>query len=126
VASKAAVLLVDDNDALRIAVASALTWHGYKVLEAGDGVTAIDLYTEHSEQVALAILDLNLPDTSGTELAHSLHLHNSLLPVLFCSAMPRESFGDRDAAYIQKPYRVAELVSQVRLMLDRKRSAAMT
>jgi CheY-like chemotaxis protein len=88
------VLLVDDSEVQRYAIARRLHELGYSVLEAADGETAI----ERARQLPQVILlDVNLPDISGFEVCRRLKLDASTrdIPIVFISATcePVEGHG---------------------------------
>jgi DNA-binding response OmpR family regulator len=80
------LLIVDDNAATRYAMRRVLERHGYQVLEAGngtDGLLALD-----NEPIDALVLDVNLPDMSGFDIARRLRAdeRTALLPVIHVSA----------------------------------------
>lgn len=87
------LLIVDDNVATRYAMRRVLERHGYKVLEAGTGTEGLSLIA--AEQVDALLLDVNLPDMSGFDVARKLRADAStaLLPVIHVSAASIET-GD--------------------------------
>ncbi len=87
------LLIVDDNVATRYAMRRVLERHGYAVLEAGTGAEGLALIA--AEQVDALLLDVNLPDMSGFDVARQLRIDAStaLLPVIHVSAASIET-GD--------------------------------
>jgi len=87
------LLIVDDNVATRYAMRRVLERHGYSVLEAGTGAEGLALIA--AEQVDALLLDVNLPDMSGFDVARQLRIDAStaLLPVIHVSAASIET-GD--------------------------------
>jgi CheY-like chemotaxis protein len=76
----AVVLLVEENAALRTMMGAALQAHGYAVVEAEDGASALRLATERAP--ALVLLDCNLPDMDGFEVARRLRSVAPSVPVI--------------------------------------------
>lgn len=124
--SPARILVVEDDPALRDAVAGAVRSAGFRVTEAADGGAAI---TElRSGRYALVLLDLGLPTVDGWEVLRALE--GSRLPsVVVISARGEE----RDKAraldmgaddYLAKPFGTTELLSRVRAVLRRAQPAA--
>lgn len=114
------ILYVDDTVEQRYAMRRILESEGLHVLEAGTGKQALALM---DAGLALAVVDVRLPDISGYELTRQLKERQPYLPVLQVSA----SFSDPDLrtagfsggadAYIAQPVHPAELVSLIRRML---------
>ncbi|MDQ6924656.1 MAG: ATP-binding protein [Candidatus Eremiobacteraeota bacterium] len=122
VAAPARVLLVDDNDANRFAVAYWLRSAGYTVVEAETGVEALARATEG---VDLVVLDIRLPDMSGFEVLRRLREQpdTAALPVLhltasFVTGEWRAHGLDAGAdAYLTHPVEPREFVATVRQLL---------
>jgi DNA-binding NarL/FixJ family response regulator len=88
------VLIVDDHDVFRTQVRALLEAAGYEVVgEAGDGSTGV------SEAVRLApelvLLDVQLPDISGFEVARRLREHVGLRAIVLISSRDRSDYGAR-------------------------------
>jgi two-component system, OmpR family, KDP operon response regulator KdpE len=120
------VLLVEDDVALRAAVAGALEGAGYLVTEVGDGQAAV---TElHRTAYKLVLLDLGLPFVNGWEVLQGLE-GKRLPSVLVISARGEErdkvralDMGADD--YLAKPFGTPELLSRVRAVLRRANPTA--
>jgi PAS domain S-box-containing protein len=121
------ILVVEDNPITRKLFKVALEIEGYRVLEAPDGRTALELVESH--QPALAILDLLLPDIDGIELCRRLRATPAgrEMPILACSGLQSKledarslQAGFTDLLY--KPVGPARLVEATRIHL-RNRSA---
>src|SRR5216684_4274824 len=61
------ILVVDDEPAICKLVKTLLELEGYAVLIAGDAETASEIYEEHSDEIALLLTDLRMPEMSGVE-----------------------------------------------------------
>jgi two-component system, cell cycle sensor histidine kinase and response regulator CckA len=117
------ILLVEDNQLFRKLMREALESTGYTVLDASNGVHAIELLARHQREVDLLLTDIVMPAMRGTELARRLLADNSQLRVLFMSAQPRrehEGIEDTDGAtgFIAKPFTLESLAARVREVLD--------
>jgi DNA-binding NarL/FixJ family response regulator len=118
------VLVVDDDTLLRAYARRVLEDCGYRVLEAADGVTALN--SVRAARPAAVLLDVNLPRLSGYEVCRSLREeHGPDLPVIFVSGERTESF-DRVAGlligaddYLVKPFAGDELLARLRSLLRR-------
>ncbi len=115
------VLVIDDEDAARQAVAEGLRDLGWEVLEASDGLSGLEAAVQGRPDVVL--LDLRLPGLEGEEVLRRLR-QTSRVPVIVISAKREED--DRVAAldmgaddYLVKPFTVRELAARIRAVLRR-------
>ncbi|HXA51988.1 MAG TPA: PAS domain S-box protein, partial [Candidatus Acidoferrum sp.] len=65
-------LVVEDEEALRVAVSRMLRKRGFSVLEAGDGKTAVAVFRAQASEIDAVLLDMTLPGMSGPEVLHAL------------------------------------------------------
>ncbi|MGH3392598.1 MAG: response regulator transcription factor [Actinomadura sp.] len=126
---RARVLVVDDDPAVREALASSLRFEGYEVAEAGDGVAA--LRQVEREKPDLVVLDVLMPRMDGLTACRRLRARGEWLPVLMLTA--RDMVGDRvtglDAGaddYLAKPFELDELLARIRALLRRTAPAERT
>jgi CheY-like chemotaxis protein len=84
-APKATVLVVEDEDAVRMLVELVLTKNGYKVFGARDGPEALNLFALHADTIDLIVTDVVMPEMSGYELVHQLVMAKPGLKVIFMS-----------------------------------------
>jgi two-component system, cell cycle sensor histidine kinase and response regulator CckA len=88
------ILIVDDEDAVRIALRRQLTAQGHTVLEASHGIEALALVRMQEGRVELVLADVVMPEMNGTELAATLQTEYPDLPVILMSAYaPRLDAG---------------------------------
>jgi two-component system, cell cycle response regulator DivK len=113
------VLIVDDNERNRKLAQSVLSAAGFRTLEAATGAEAVAMAVEHVPDVVL--MDLQLPDISGTEAARTLRdgERTAGIPVVALSATPLEGTGGwldeaGFAGWLEKPIRVRTFPEQVR------------
>jgi DNA-binding response OmpR family regulator len=103
------VLVVDDDETLRILLRAHLKQSGHRVLVAASAEEAISAVEEHGSP-DVAVLDVSLPDTHGFELAQNLRAasENDDLPIIFLSANVDQTHIDQGrelgAVYLTKPY----------------------
>ena len=116
------VLVVEDDAAVRDAVARGLTLHGYAVATVGDAETAL---TEVARRLPdVMVVDVGLPGASGIDLCAQLRALDVTIPLLVLSA--RDQVGDRVAGlqagaddYMVKPFALDELVARLQALLRR-------
>ncbi len=115
------ILVVEDEPSIREVVCLYLERAGYTVLDAADGVRAVELLD--SEKVDLVVLDLMLPEIDGFEITRYLRDQGDT-PIIMLTARREEV--DRIAGlemgaddYVVKPFSPQELVSRVRAVLRR-------
>ena len=85
------ILIVEDEQAMRLLLREFLEILGYNVIVAEQGQEAIDI--SRTAPVDLASLDLNLPDMNGLELMQRLRAGGAVFPFVVLSANLRESFS---------------------------------
>jgi two-component system KDP operon response regulator KdpE len=124
-ATRPAVLLVEDELAMRRFVERTLVEQGFRVVTAETGRSALSLAASHNPEVV--ILDLGLPDMDGLEVTARLREWSSA-PILVVSARGQQSdkVSALDAGandFITKPFGVPELLARIRVWL---RQAALT
>jgi CheY-like chemotaxis protein len=116
------VLVVEDNLEVRSYSVMVLTELGYRVLEAGDAPSALEIL-QGNAAVDLLFTDVVLPGKSGNILAEEARLHRPDLRVLYTTGYSRDAIvhhGRLDAGVhlISKPFTFEELAKRVREVLD--------
>jgi DNA-binding response OmpR family regulator len=116
------VLLVEDDEATRLAMASWLAREGYLVLTAANGHEAIGHLTRPLAPIDVAVLDVDLPDVDGVALCARLRELYPTLPVLVCTGMATSDEAARlldlgARRYFRKPVDPDELLSAVEAAL---------
>ena len=89
------VLLVEDEDAVRLFSARALRNKGYKVLEARSGEAALEIVSEHLQEIDLVISDVVMPRIDGPTLIKELRGRRPELRVIFISGYAEDAFRKR-------------------------------
>jgi two-component system KDP operon response regulator KdpE len=117
----ARILLVEDDDETRAAVARVLIAHGYEVVEAPDGRTARERWEDRRPD--LVLLDLGLPDIDGIALIRLMR-REATTPIIILSGRYEEREKvealDRGADdYVTKPFGIDELGARIRVALRR-------
>jgi PAS domain S-box-containing protein len=119
------VLLVEDEETLRLSASTALRKAGLSVLEAANGYTAVDLFHTRASEIDIVVLDLTLPGLSGSEVFEEIHAIGPEAKVILTGADDLESGAEAafpgltPAAFLRKPYCLGELVSKVGAALPR-------
>jgi two-component system, cell cycle sensor histidine kinase and response regulator CckA len=122
------ILLVEDDEPVRLFAARVLEKMGYTVVEAMSGKAALDMWEMYRNQIDLVVTDIIMPDgLTGWELAKALHSERPNLNVIFTSGYSHESTdqnGDLSRNegnyFLQKPYSSRTLIQAVRKCLDHK------
>jgi len=110
----ATVLMIDDEDALRLPVASMLRRRGFSILETGDGATGVDLFRAHAGEIDIVLLDLTLPGMSGADVLAELRRLQPGITIVLSTAYGREKAmaelnEPESVYYLRKPYRIQEV-----------------
>lgn len=117
------VLVADDEPAIQAMTRALLERVGFRVLTASDGMEAVDLCTEHAEEITLLLIDINMPRLSGMEAVLRIRYTIPRIPVLFMSGYSRDEvmgrFGRQPHTdFVQKPFRSDDLVSAIRRVME--------
>ena len=119
---KLKILVVDDESRMRKLVKDFLEREGYEVLEAGDGMEAMDVFYENQD-IALMILDVMMPKMDGWQVCREIR-QESKLPIIMLTARADErdelqGFELGVDEYISKPFSPKILVARVSAILRR-------
>ena len=121
------VLFVDDEEMITEIAEDLLGLLGYKVLIAQSGKDAIRIYGENKERIDMVILDMIMPDMSGSEVYDRMKEINPKVKVLLSSGystdgLATEILNRGCMDFIQKPFKMKELSQKLRRILDEKYS----
>ncbi|PYO41039.1 MAG: hybrid sensor histidine kinase/response regulator [Gemmatimonadetes bacterium] len=116
------ILLVEDDQTMRVAAQQLLSKVGYHVVTAVDGQHGLDAYHAHRAALQLVITDVVMPKLSGFEMYEAIRGEARGLSVLFMSGFPAPNFRktvgqDPHVAFVTKPWTASELLAQVRALL---------
>jgi two-component system KDP operon response regulator KdpE len=115
------ILIIDDERAIRRFLRAALTSHGYEVIEAENGQTALAIAADRRPDIL--ILDLGLPDMDGIEVTRQLReWYQAPIIILSVRDQENEKIAALDAGaddYLTKPFGVGELMARIRVALRR-------
>ncbi len=117
------VLLVEDEQSVRQLVGEALRRNGYTVLEASNGAEAIRVCEGHQGPIQLLVTDVVMPEMGGRALAQRLASLRPEMKVLYMSgytnnAIVHHGVLDPGTAFLQKPFRPADVARKVREVLE--------
>jgi two-component system, cell cycle sensor histidine kinase and response regulator CckA len=118
------ILLVEDEEGLRTLNARGLVSRGYKVIEAGNGLEAIEALQREGGYVDLVVSDVVMPEMDGPTLLKELRKTNPELRIIFVSGYAEDAFekGLSDSSqynFLPKPFTLKQLVSAVKEAMGR-------
>jgi DNA-binding response OmpR family regulator len=112
---KKLVLLVDDEEIIRMTTGEILEELGFDVIRAGTGFEGLDVYKADNSKIDLVILDMTLPDMTGVELFSEMKKISKDAKFLLTSGYRHDMSGaDDDAMFIQKPYTMTDLDNRLK------------
>jgi PAS domain S-box-containing protein len=117
------LLLVEDEMTVRSSMRRLLQWHGYRVLEARNGIDALRVYEDNAPGIDLVLTDLVMPEMGGQELVEQLRVRNPDLKVVFMSGYAEKTITSNGAlpsgtGFVDKPFTVEILMRRLREVLD--------
>lgn len=122
---KETILLVEDEDLLVNLMTTVLTANGYSVLVARDGLSAVEIYQQHWQEIDLVFSDSGLPRMGGWEAFCRMKEINPGIHAVFASGYFDPDLKSRMIEkgvtdFIQKPYSPTSVLNQIRKALDRQ------
>jgi signal transduction histidine kinase/CheY-like chemotaxis protein len=117
------ILLVEDEPQLRALAGRFLRRIGYTVLDAADGEEALRVAADTPQQIAVVVTDLVMPRMGGLELAQQMRAAGQQCRILLVSGfvereVPPDLIRQPGVAFLAKPFRLPELASRIRALLD--------
>ena len=117
------VMLVNDEDMILDIGTEFLKLMGYRVVTAENGTQALQLYEEKSDEIALVVLDMVMPDMTGGDCFDKLRDVNPTVKVLLSSGYSVDGqaskiLGRGCNGFIQKPFKIEHLSKKIREILD--------
>jgi two-component system cell cycle sensor histidine kinase/response regulator CckA len=122
--SSETVLLVEDEDLVRQLTREILTRHGYRVLEAADGVAALEVVQQYGGAIDLMVTDVVMPRMSGNELVEHVRPLRPGMRVLYVTGYSEEAIARQGQLtegieLLPKPFTPGVLTAKIRQILDR-------
>jgi two-component system, cell cycle sensor histidine kinase and response regulator CckA len=119
------VLLAEDEGPVRKVLVRTLEKYGYRVLEASNGLEAVQKAWDYKDTIHLLLTDTIMPKMNGKELADELKKSRPKMKVVFISGYPREVLSQQGVLHagihlIQKPFELEDLAREIRKILDEK------
>ena len=113
------ILLVEDEEGLRALNARGLASRGYTVLEAGNGIEAIEVLESSDRPVDIVVSDVVMPEMDGPTLARELRTRNPNLKIIFVSGYAEDAFQKHlpesgKFGFLPKPFTLKQLVAAVK------------
>lgn len=121
---RGSILVVDDEESVRTLARAMLERLGFTVLTAGDGREGLEVFRTRADEIQGVLLDVTMPYMDGEETFRELRRLKSDVRVILSSGYNEQSATHRFAGkglagFIQKPYRIQELVDVLRRALER-------
>lgn len=116
------ILLIDDENSIRSVMTAALSFRGFRVLEAKDGEEGLQRYRESGKEIDLVLLDLQMPRMNGWDAMDAILSINPKARILLLSGgtpvPPKPGAADRALGTLLKPFESVKLLRAIREALD--------
>jgi CheY-like chemotaxis protein len=124
-AGSGTVLVVDDEITLRNVVTTAIKGMGFTVLEASDGVQAVEVFRQHQNEIRLVLCDMTMPNMDGWQTLEALRNLAPGIPIILSSGYSETqvmagNHPERPQAFLSKPYEYEKLSEAVFRVLSKK------
>ena len=123
------VLLIEDEEQVRKMASTMLTRLGYTVLEAKDGIEAVEIFQQHKNEIRCVLSDLTMPRMNGWATLAALRQISPDIPVILSSGYDEAQVMEGEHpvlpnAFLGKPYRLQDLKDTIRRILADKKKAS--
>jgi len=121
---KKTVFVIDDEEIIRDMTTDMLTDMGYNVITAGEGEAAVTTFEQSHGDIDVVLLDMIMPGMGGEQIYHKLQQIDPGVKVVFSSGfsieeVPRSILEYANTDFIEKPYRIDELLGKLTAILDK-------
>ncbi|MCE1204619.1 MAG: ATP-binding protein [Holophagaceae bacterium] len=118
------ILVVDDEESIRMSLSALLGNLGYAIITAADGPEALQRLQENPEAIDLILTDMTMPKMTGIELAHRAHEIKPATRIVLCSGFsdrlkPESLQAEGIREFVQKPFQISQVAQSLRRELDR-------
>ncbi len=111
-------LVVDDEPVLREVASGILSRLGLKVITAEDGQAGLDAFERHRDELALVLMDMNMPRMNGAEACRRMKALREEVPIILASGYGVEETAGLADAFLGKPFTHQQLVSTLDALLN--------
>jgi len=121
----ALILIVDDDETLRQSNAEVLEVLGYKVLQACNGLEAVQIFEKHQTDIQLVFMDVMMPVMGGSEAGEHIHNIQADMPILFTTGYDKDKTLDGrhplpiGQHILSKPFTIEQLTEAIQQNLNR-------
>jgi two-component system cell cycle sensor histidine kinase/response regulator CckA len=117
------VLVVDDEDSVRMMASQMIESFGFTVIQASDGDQALKIFKENSNDIVLVLLDMTMPQMTGEKVCRELYDFKPEAHILLMSGYTAEHANDlfvgkKLPGFIQKPFKLSLLKEKVKNLLE--------
>ena len=127
--SKQTILVAEDDPTVREVIRGSLSYVGFEILEATNGLDALEIFQEHRDSIDLLLTDVLMPEMNGRQLAQRIHKQRPDIPVVYISGHSTHSITERGALleglnFLEKPFDKSDLIRKVQDALTMPHSSA--
>lgn len=117
------ILIVDDEESVRVIAARMLEFFGFSILLANDGQQGVEIFRANKEKIAVVLLDMTMPHLNGEEAFREIRGIQNDARVLLISGYNEQDAIDQFAGkglagFLQKPFTPTELRDKLRAILE--------
>ena len=126
---KRQILIIEDEESISNLLETELSFEGYNVFSAADGMSGLKIFEEKQEYLDVVLLDWMIPKLDGLEVLRRMKKMTNKVPVIFVTA--RDYVGDKVAGldagaddYLTKPFNIEELMARLRVIFRKNTQPA--
>ncbi len=112
------ILVVDDEEPVRLITGMILDQHGFAHVEAADGIRALEVFERSPDRFSAVILDRMMPHLDGPEVAARIKARRPALPVLFSSGQIDDEKSPAEGFVLRKPFTEGDLLAAMARVLN--------